>query len=94
MSSEQLKEKNPSVEEVRKFIREKIDGAFRYGEEQVTIVSGAIHDDLNMVAARPTVCSAMRTLGPGYEYKVIYSPPKGNGTTLEHLYLKYKDNLG
>ena len=36
--------------------------------------------------AFPMVCNAMKSLGPLYDYKIIYSPPIGKGRTLEISY--------
>ena len=80
--------KNPTTEEVRMYLKKLIQESFSNGEKEITIISGVVHDDLNMHEARPVVCSAMRSLGPEYKYKVVYSPPKGNGSTLEHVYYK------
>ena len=80
--------KNPSVAEVRDYIRRKIERKFEAGLSEITIISGNIHKELSIVNDYPTVCSAMQSLGPNYYYKGIYAPPKGNGATLEHKYYK------
>lgn len=78
---------NPSIDEVRKYIRANIFEAKQKGLTELNLISGDIHKELNMQSAMPTVCSAMRTLGSGYEYEVLETPPKGNGSRLK---LKYK----
>lgn len=76
---------NPNIEEVRKYIIEQLDNFKKMGIKEIELVSGNIINEMKIINAAPTVCSAMRSCG--YEYEEIYSPPKGNGTRLK---LRYK----
>lgn len=75
---------NPSVEEVRNYIRKILENMKANGVTEFEIKAGTIVRELKMIQATPTVCSAMRSCG--YEYEEIYSPPKGNGTRLTFKY--------
>lgn len=77
---------NPPIREVREYIRSTIAEKFKMGLTNVDIIAGDIHKELNMTNAMPTVCSAMKTLGPQYVYKVKSSPPSGYGSSLCHSY--------
>lgn len=73
---------NPSIDEVREFIRQRINNARNIGFKVLILQSGDIHKELCMDNALPTVCSAMKSLGSGYSYKIVSQPPKGMGTKL------------
>lgn len=75
---------NPGVEEVRNYIRKILENMKSKGIKEFEINAGTIVKELKIIKATPTVCSAMRSCG--YEYEVIYSPPKGNGTRLTFKY--------
>lgn len=77
---------NPPIGKVRKYIKNIINKKTKMGLEEVKIVAGDIHRALNMENAMPTVCNAMKTLGNLYPYEIVYSPPKGYGSTLSHKY--------
>lgn len=77
---------NPSVSKVREFIQNELGIAKEQGKKELVIRSGSIHQNLKMVNAMPTVCSAMRSLDGEYRYEVIEEPPKGNGSRLVFKY--------
>lgn len=77
---------NPTISEVRSYIRNIIIRSFKNGQTTVKIRSGDIHKELAMNNAYPTVSSAMKTLGENINYKVVKSPPKGQGANLIHIY--------
>ncbi|MFK4784449.1 hypothetical protein [Fusobacterium sp. MFO224] len=54
---------------------------------EITILSKDIHERLGWDKRYPTVCSAMRKLKDKYKNEEIYSPPKGNGSSLEIKYI-------
>lgn len=83
----QIINKNPSVEQVREYIKDKLLNAKKQGLEELLLISGEIHKELKMNDAKPTVCSAMKTLGSNYKFEVLETPPKGNGSK---LILKYE----
>lgn len=78
---------NPSVDEVRKFIESRLLLAKAEGHDSLIIQSGKIHNQLGMINAMPTVCSAMRTLHINVKYEIIEQPPKGNGSRLIFKYI-------
>ncbi|MEL7569353.1 MAG: GIY-YIG nuclease family protein [Eubacteriaceae bacterium] len=78
---------NPSVEQVREYIRNKLLSAKKQGLKELILMSGEIHKELKMNDAKPTVCSAMKTLGSNYKFEVLETPLKGNGS---RLILKYE----
>ncbi len=53
--------------------------------EYLEIVSGTIHKELNLKSRMPTVCDAMYKLKKEKD-EIIYSPPKGRGSTLRIKY--------
>ncbi|WP_300345171.1 hypothetical protein [Fusobacterium sp.] len=73
-----------STEEIRSYIKNKLDTFKIKGIKEIEIKAKTIEDELNICKRTPMVCSAMRSCG--YEYEVIYSPPKGNGTRLTFKY--------
>lgn len=77
---------NPTIDEVRSYIRKSIIHSFKNGQTTVKIRSGDIHKELCMNNAFPTVSSAMKTLGETFNYEVVKSPPKGQGANLIHIY--------
>lgn len=86
-NSTEIINNNPSVEQVREHIRNKLLNAIKQGLKELVLISGKIHKELKMNDAKPTVCSAMRTLGCEYKFDVLEIPPKGNGS---RLILKYE----
>lgn len=76
---------NPSVDEVRAYIKKQLDDLKAKGVKEYEIVAGNIEKELGIIKATPTVCSAMRSCG--YDYEEIYSPPKKNGPRLRLKYL-------
>lgn len=70
-------------------IRDHIRGIFQAekerGKTEVVLVSGDIHKDLNLTSRMPSVCGAMRSL-MGSKDKIIYEPPKRNGSRVEIRY--------
>lgn len=85
------KTNNPSINEVRKYIRNLLEELREKGVAEYEIIAGNIVKEMKIINATPTVCSAMRTCG--FEYEEIYSPPKGNGTRLRFRYkLKINQN--
>lgn len=85
------KTNNPSINEVRKYIRNLLEELREKEVAEYEIIAGNIVKEMKIINATPTVCSAMRTCG--FEYEEIYSPPKGNGTRLRFRYkLKINQN--
>lgn len=85
------KTNNPSINEVRKYIRNLLEELREKGVAEYEIIAGNIVKEMKIINATPTVCSAMRTCG--FKYEEIYSPPKGNGTRLRFRYkLKINQN--
>lgn len=84
---DKIASKNPSINEVRDYIKECIEGAREAGLKELILQSGDIHKNLKMDQALPTVCNAMKTLGEEYPYVIVSQPLKGNGTK---LFIKYK----
>lgn len=84
---EKMKTGNQSVDEVREFIRQRIQNIRKLGFKEPILQSGDIHKELCMHQALPTVCTAMKTLGEDYTYEIVRQPPKGMGTK---LFIKYK----
>ncbi len=78
---------NPTISEVREYIKMQINHAKDNKENELILQSGTIHKNLNMVNTMPTVCSAMRTLGDDYIYEILEQPPKGNGSRLIFRYI-------
>lgn len=76
---------NPSVDEVRAYIKKQLDDLKAKGVKEYEIVAGNIEKELGIIKATPTVCSAMRSCG--YDYEEIYSPPKKNGPRLRLKYI-------
>lgn len=76
---------NPSVDEVRAYIKKQLDDLKAKGVKEYEIEAGNIVREMVIINATPTVCSAMRSCG--YDYEEIYSPPKKNGTRLRFKYL-------
>ena len=76
---------NPSVDEVRAYIKKQLDDLKAKGVKEYEIEAGNIEKELGIIKATPTVCSAMRRCG--YDYEEIYSPPKKNGTRLRLKYI-------
>lgn len=75
---------NPSVNEVRKYIVKQLEELKEKGVAEYEIIAGNVVNEMKIINATPTVCSAMRSCG--FEYEEIYSPPKGNGTRLKFRY--------
>lgn len=76
---------NPSVDEVRAYIKKQLDELKSKGIKEYEIVAGNVVRELGIINATPTVCSAMRSCG--YKYEEVYSPPKKNGTRLKFRYI-------
>lgn len=76
---------NPSVDEIRAYIKKQLDDLKAKGVKEYEIEAGNIVREMVIINATPTVCSAMRSCG--YDYEEIYSPPKKNGTRLRFKYL-------
>ena len=76
---------NPSVDEVRAYIKKQLDDLKAKGVKEYEIVAGNIEKEMKIVRAPKTVCSAMRSCG--YDYEEIYSPPKKNGSSLRLKYI-------
>lgn len=79
--------KNPSTDEIRDYIKQRIECAKKMGFKELILQSGGIHNELNMNQASPTVCNAMKSLGDQYPYEIVSQPLKGNGM---RLFVKYK----
>lgn len=80
-----FRKKNKGVDKIREYLKEKLEIAKLKGLKSVDIRAGELEKELEMRDAAPTVCNAMKTCG--YDYEIIKTPPKGNGTTLT---LRYK----
>ena len=76
---------NPSVDEIRAYIKKQLDDLKAKGVKEYESEAGNIVREMGIINATPTVCSAMRSCG--YDYEEIYSPPKKNGTRLRFKYL-------
>lgn len=76
---------NPSIDEVRAYIKKQLDDLKAKGVKEYEIVAGNIEKEMKIVRAPKTVCSAMRSCG--YDYEEVYSPPKKNGTRLRLKYI-------
>ena len=86
-TDEKYTTKNPSINEVRDYIKKRLECAKEMGFKELILQSGDIHSDLMMYQALPTVCNAMKTLGDRYPYEIISQPLKGLGA---RLFVKYK----
>ena len=76
---------NPSIDEVRFYIKKQLDDLKSKGVKEYEIIAGNIEKEMGIIRATPTICSAMRSCG--YEYEEIYSPPKKNGNRLRLKYI-------
>ena len=76
---------NPSIDEVRAYIKKQLDDLKAKGVKEYEIVAGNIEKEMKIVRAPKTVCSAMRSCG--YDYEEVYSPPKKNGPKLRLKYI-------
>ena len=76
---------NPSIDEVRAYIKKQLDDLKAKGVKEYEIVAGNIEKEMKIVRAPKTVCSAMRSCG--YDYEEVYSPPKKNGPRLRLKYI-------
>lgn len=74
--------KNPITNDVRIYIKDKLNKMMNSGIKNVIIRSGDTHEEVKMNNAMPTVCSAMRSPGGEYKCEVIAEPPNGNGSRL------------
>lgn len=76
---------NPSVDEVRAYIKKQLDDLKSKGIKEYEFIAGNIVREMKIINAPKTVCIAMRSCG--YDYKEIYSPPKKNGSSLRLKYI-------
>lgn len=93
MNTTKTDNKNPSTEEVRFYIQQKIEESFDKGEKEIVIRAGDIHEELSMHKAWKAVCDAMRKLEPFYEYKILFTPDKKNGANLKYIYSQKSNSL-
>jgi hypothetical protein len=70
-----------STQEIFAFIQNKLRTLSYSGQKSVQLTSGSIAKEMNIKNRMPMVCSAMRKAMKAGD-RVVYAPPKGNGTTL------------
>lgn len=72
-------------ESIREHVSQKLLNAKASGEEYCVLVSGDIHDEMNLVNRMPSVCNVMKKL-MGKDDQVLHSTPKGNSNTIKISY--------
>ena len=70
-----------STQEILIFIQNKLRTLSYSGQKSLQLTSGSIAKEMNIKNRMPSVCSAMRKAMKDGD-RIIYAPPKGNGTTL------------
>ena len=74
--------KQIGILEVKAYIEDLFKKAKEKGEEEITLISGQLHKELNLENRLPTVCDAMRYYYNYINDEIIESPPKGRGSRL------------
>jgi hypothetical protein len=81
--------KNLSVGEITSLIQNKVENAKNEGKSELIIISGKLHNELNLSNAMPTVCNALRKVATLYPNTIITKPEsvKGeNSSTIKFTY--------
>jgi len=77
---------NPTVDEVEKYLRDKIEQARQAGEKSINIKCGDIQKEIKGDNMPAPICSAMNKIGKDIPHEVLYSPPSGKSTAYEIEY--------
>lgn len=82
---EKTNAKKTRTEDIRQYISSLLEDAKAQGKPFLTLTAKEIHHELQLKNRYPMVCNAMRqTMGKDDE--ILFSPPKGNSSTLKIKY--------
>lgn len=80
--TENNKNKKIGISEVKVYIEELFKKAKENGEEEITLISGQLHKNLNLENRMPTVCDSMKYYYNYINDEILQAPPKGRGSRL------------
>jgi hypothetical protein len=69
-------------ESIREHLRQKLLSAKSNGQDYCVLISGDIHEEMNLVNRMPSVCREMKKM-MGSDDQILHTTPRGNSNTIK-----------